>query len=85
MKSKMTIDVIGNDAELQEFLKLCQFIQSFGVYGMNRTLHVTTDGDGSGKLHFVDSVSNFALPTLQLEQLRAIEDEQGEYNVDIGE
>ena len=80
MKSKLTLSVIGHDAEIQKFLNVCQFIQSFGIYGMNRTLHVTTDGDGSGRLSFIDE-----MPSIPLADLRAIENELGEYNVDIGE
>ena len=85
MKSKLTLTIIGHDTELQEFLKLCQYIQSFGTYGMNRTLHVTTDGDGSGRLRFVDETTNYEMPSIPLADLRRIEDTQGEYNVDIGE
>jgi len=84
MKSKMQINVIGNDAELKEFVKLCQYIQSFGSYGMSRCLHVNTDGDGSGRLHFIGEDGG-ELPNIPLEQLHAIESELGEFNVDIGE
>ena len=85
MKSKLTLSVIGNDAELKEFIKLCAYIQSFGTYGMNRTLHVTTDGDGSGRLTFIDETTKYEMPSIPLADLKAIENELGEYNVDIGE
>lgn len=84
MKSKVTINVIGETPEIEAFVRLCAFIQSFGSYGMSRCVHVNTDGDGSGDLAFFDEKGE-PFPTIPIQQLRRIENELGEYNVDIGE
>lgn len=84
MKKVMNIKVVGHDEEIDSFLKVCQYIQSFGTYGMSRCLHVNTDGDGSGRLSFFfDNDTEF--PNIPLDDLHQIESELGEFNVDIGE
>jgi len=85
MKTSVLIKVEGHEAELKPFIKLCQYIQSFGAYGMSRTVHVNTDGDGSGRLSFTDMTSKEEFPNLDYDSIKKLEDELGEYNVDIGE
>jgi len=47
------IRVIGNsEAELQNFLVLCRYIQDIGTVGTNKTIKVQVDGGGSGKMLF---------------------------------
>jgi len=41
-----------SEIELQEFIRVCQAIATLGVRGSGRTLQITVDGDGSGKLRF---------------------------------
>lgn len=52
MKEYVDIRVVGHGPELDEFLKLCQLIQTCGTYGASRKINVSVDGDGSGKLSF---------------------------------
>jgi hypothetical protein len=85
MKTKITVDVIGNDREVVEFIRLCKYIQSFGTYGMSRTVHVNIDGDGSGHLRFEDNTIHEELSNIPLDALHKIEEVVGEYNIDIGE
>lgn len=54
MKSYIDIRVVGHTEELKSLVALLSLIQSFGRYGMSRTIQVHTDGDGSGRLDFID-------------------------------
>lgn len=51
-KYKTTIEVIGGQEELNEFIQLLVKIQILGGEGANRTIPVAVDGDGSGQLTF---------------------------------
>lgn len=51
-KTIMTLEVIGGQSELIEFLKVCGAIQWCGNVGASRDLPVSVDGDGSGQLRF---------------------------------
>ena len=84
MKARINLSIVGNQPELGEFLKLCQYIQSFGAYGMSRCVNVVTDGDGSGRLSFFGD-NDEELPNIPLDTLHKIEEQRGEFNVDIGE
>lgn len=85
MKQKLQLTVTGNETELREFVRVCQFIQSFGTYGMHRCVSVHVDGDGSGKLNFFYGSKEEEIPDIPLENLRTIESELGDYDLDIGE
>lgn len=49
---KITIEVVGEESELLEFVALCAKIELLGMWGCNRTIPVEVDGDGSGRLIF---------------------------------
>lgn len=51
-KFKTTIEVIGGQEEINEFVQLLAKIQTLGIIGANRTIPVSVDGDGSGQLTF---------------------------------
>jgi len=46
------IRVVGQEPEIKEFINLCKVIQSLGRHGANRTIKLSVDGDGSGRLAF---------------------------------
>lgn len=52
-KKYIDIRVVGQLPELQEFLRVCKLIQTFGTRGTSRTVKVRVDGDGSGRLRFL--------------------------------
>ena len=52
MNSSIDIRVVGQMSELKEFVNLCKVIQHLGRMGSNRTIKLTVDGDGSGRLAF---------------------------------
>ena len=84
MKSKMTFTVVGHDSELQEFVKLCALVQSFGTYGMSRTIKVDVDGDGSGRLQFFNAKDE-EMPNLDHKLLNDVDASKTGFHVDIGE
>jgi len=84
MKSKITFSVVGNESELQEFVKLCGLIQSFGTYGMGRTIEVAVDGDGSGTLRFF-SEKDEEMPNINYKLLQQMDANKTGFRVDIGE
>lgn len=44
--------VVGQESEIKDFINLCKVIQQIGRNGSNRTIKLTVDGDGSGRLSF---------------------------------
>jgi len=46
------IRIVGHKEELVDFIRLCKAIQHLGRVGSNRTIKLTVDGDGSGRLAF---------------------------------
>jgi hypothetical protein len=88
MKKYIDIRVSGHDEELKAFLTLVELIQSFGAYGMSRTIEVHVDGDGSGRLDFrtkMDDDTLELLPNFKLNDLHELEEATDKYKLDIGE
>lgn len=49
---KINIEVNGSDPEIKEFLELLAKFETLGTVGVNRTIPVVYDGDGSARLQF---------------------------------
>lgn len=49
---KVNIELIGNEEDVLSFIGLCAKIELLGIWGANRTIPVTVDGDGSARLIF---------------------------------
>lgn len=85
MNTKKYIDIriVGHQAELTEFLKICKFIQTFGTYGTSRTVKVIVDGDGSGHLRFsmLEKSEEIDIPSFKKEEIEGGK----EFKVFIGE
>ncbi len=52
MKKYIDIRVVGQEAELKDFMNVCKAIQKLGTVGSFGKIKVVVDGDGSGKLAF---------------------------------
>jgi len=52
MSKFIELRVIGEKSELKDFIRLCKVIQRLSITGSCRTIKVTVDGDGSGRLAF---------------------------------
>jgi hypothetical protein len=55
---RIRLDVVGGKDEIRAFLELCLSIEYLGIKGMNRSILVDVDGDGSGRLNFFDQNNN---------------------------
>lgn len=88
-KKYIEFKVVGHDEELKAFASLLQLIQSFGQYGMSRTIKVNVDGDGSGRLSFTSKHSDGSEKDLQnfkLDELHQLEKtDKHKYEIYIGE
>lgn len=51
-KKYLDFRVTGYEPELAEFIKILKSITTLGQYGNSRTIEVSVDGDGSGRLSF---------------------------------
>jgi hypothetical protein len=52
VKEYIDVRVVGQKSEIRDFIRLCKVIQCLGRVGSCRTIKVTVDGDGSGRLAF---------------------------------
>ena len=76
----------NSDNELIEFIRVLKYIEKFGVLGTCRTIHLTVDGDGSGRMRFeilengkyTDIVYGDNIPVFDIGY-------NSEYNLSIGE
>ena len=61
----LNMSVVGNEPEVQEFIRLCQTIAGLGIQGASRGITVSVDGDGSGRLAFFDAIDAKPFPHLE--------------------
>lgn len=79
-KKRIDISVIGYEPELFEFLRLLQKIEYLGIVGASRSITVSVDGDGSGRLnfYFIENGKFTELPMLKFDTNKPIEVSIGE-------
>jgi hypothetical protein len=53
MKTRVGIEIVGNEIEIAELFRILKCIQKCGQLGTNRTFKINVDGDGSGHLKFL--------------------------------
>lgn len=75
-----------SDEDLNDFLILLRKINECGIQGMNRTIEVQVDGDGSGQYDFnIDGISINDMILLDPEETQNVIDGKENFKSYLGE